>query len=176
MLLQLHNNAVIHIHDLGKKNSKNVLPTDSNILPLLPGVVTPFSKSLFLVGVFGGERPRDTVSRKQEATQVHRILQLRFFFLLLGTPLPLLAICRSALRFSSSPTATVIARLKMSSTPVISLLLHSMYEAPILEATCLPCSVVTGVRPWLRRSSIQFFLCRRSDFRPSKMIGVVGQK
>ncbi len=118
---------------------------------------------------------RDLMACQSEERRTHyRILQLLFFFLLLTPPSfedPLLSG-----PLYSSPTAMVMAVSKISSTPVISLLLHSMYVAPIRSATARPCSVVTGVRPCVLRSSMQFFLCRRSDFRPSRITGVVGQK
>ena len=65
---------------------------------------------------------------------------------------------------------------KISCTPFISLDEHSMYFAPILVATDLPCCCVTGVRPCVLRSSMHVRLFRRSDLRPQRMIGVVGQK
>jgi hypothetical protein len=65
---------------------------------------------------------------------------------------------------------------KISCTPVISLDEHSMYRAPIFAATDLPCCCVTGVRPCVLRSSMQVRLFLRSDLRPQRMIGVVGQK
>jgi hypothetical protein len=65
---------------------------------------------------------------------------------------------------------------KISCTPFISLDEHSMYLAPIFVATDFPCCVVTGVRPCVLRSSMHVRLCRRSDLRPQRMIGVVGQK
>ena len=65
---------------------------------------------------------------------------------------------------------------KISCTPFISLEEHSMYFAPILVATDLPCCCVTGVRPCVLRSSMHVRLFRRSDLRPQRMIGVVGQK
>jgi hypothetical protein len=65
---------------------------------------------------------------------------------------------------------------KISSTPFISLLLHSMYSAPIFWATAWPCSWVTGVRPWVLRRSMQVLLVRRSDLRPMRTRGVYGQK
>ena len=65
---------------------------------------------------------------------------------------------------------------KISCTPVISLDEHSMYLAPIFVATALPCCCVTGVSPCVFRSSMHVRLCRRSDLRPQRMIGVVGQK
>jgi hypothetical protein len=65
---------------------------------------------------------------------------------------------------------------KISCTPFISLEEHSMYFAPIFVATDLPCCCVTGVRPCVFRSSMHVRLFRRSDLRPQRMIGVVGQK
>ena len=98
-------------------------------------------------------------------------LQDLFFFRLV--PEEWLCWSRTAI---SSPTAVLIAVSKTSSTPRISLLLHSMYLAPILAATAWPCSGVTGVRPCVLKSSMQLRLWRRSDLRPTRMIGVVGQK
>jgi hypothetical protein len=73
-------------------------------------------------------------------------------------------------------TVMSMAVSKISCTPFISLDEHSMYLAPIFVATDLPCCVVTGVRPCVLRSSMHVRLCRRSDLRPQRMIGVVGQK
>jgi hypothetical protein len=101
----------------------------------------------------------------------HKILQPALFFLLIP-PLRLL----DELPFDSLPTATVTASSNTSSTPVISLLLHSMYWAPIRSATAAPCSGVTGVRPWVLRRSIQVRFVRRSDLRPTRIRGVSGQK
>lgn len=76
----------------------------------------------------------------------------------------------------SCPTAVLTANSNTSSTPFISLLLHSTYTAPICLATRCPCSGVTGVKPWVLRRSMQTRFVRRSDFRPTRMSGVVGQK
>lgn len=76
----------------------------------------------------------------------------------------------------SCPTAVLTANSKTSSTPLISLLLHSTYIAFICRATRWPCSGVTGVNPWVLSSSMQERLVRRSDLRPTSMSGVVGQK
>lgn len=73
-------------------------------------------------------------------------------------------------------TVTSMAVSNISCTPVISLDEHSMYLAPIFWATDLPCCCVTGVRPCVLRSSMQVRLFRRSDLRPQRMMGVVGQK
>ena len=51
-----------------------------------------------------------------------------------------------------------------------------MYIAPIFCATALPCCWVTGVRPCVLRSSMQVRFDRRSDFKPQRIMGVVGQK
>lgn len=51
-----------------------------------------------------------------------------------------------------------------------------MYMALIFLATSAPCALVTGVSPCVLRSSIHVRLLRRSDLRPQRMIGVVGQK
>lgn len=76
----------------------------------------------------------------------------------------------------SCPTAVLTASSKTSSTPRISLLLHSTYTAFMRFATAWPCSGVTGVRPWVLRRSMQARLVRRSDLRPTRIRGVVGQK
>jgi len=81
-----------------------------------------------------------------------------------------------AFNATSCPTAVSTAISKISCTPSISLLLHSTYVAPICFATLAPCSGVTGVRPWVFSRSMQARLVRRSDFRPTRMRGVVGQK
>lgn len=88
-------------------------------------------------------------------------------------PPPLLPFVASCSRFFRSFATTVrMAHSKISSTPVISLLLHSIYPAPIFWETARPCSVVTGVRPWVLSMSIHVFLYRRSDLRPTRMSGV----
>ncbi len=76
----------------------------------------------------------------------------------------------------SCPTAVLTASSKTSSTPRISLLLHSTYMAFMRFATAWPCSGVTGVRPWVLRRSMQARLVRRSDLSPTRIRGVVGQK
>lgn len=76
----------------------------------------------------------------------------------------------------SCPTAVLTASSKTSSTPLISLLLHSTYIAFICRATRCPCSGVTGVNPWVLSKSMQERFVRRSDLRPTSMSGVVGQK
>lgn len=67
------------------------------------------------------------------------------------------AACASRFRLSFETTVTM-ACSKISSTPFISLLLHSMYWAFIFCATPMPCSRVTGVRPWVLSMSMQVFL------------------
>lgn len=114
---------------------------------------------------------RETLSASSLVWSSQSNLQLRFlFFAPLGpsdeavhTSVPL-------------PTAMVTARSKISCTPLISLLLHSRYVAPILRATVAPCSGVTGVSPCVFSRSMQVRLVRRSDLRPTRMTGVVGQK
>lgn len=110
---------------------------------------------------------------------VYRNLQLLFFFLIppLCWPPPELpgADCCCWLLLSFW-TTVLMAEMNISSTPVISLLLHSMYLAPILLATAIPCSCVTGVKPWVLRRSMQVLLVRRSDLRPTRTSGVYGQK
>jgi hypothetical protein len=108
---------------------------------------------------------------------LYRNLQPPFFFLFLSPLIPLprppaLVISLS----SSSRIATIIAVSKISSTPMFSLDEHSIYRAPMRCAIAMPCSGVTGVRPWVLRRSMQVFLWRRSDFRPRRIKGVVGQK
>ena len=82
---------------------------------------------------------------------VHRILHRVFLIFL--PPAPPLAdrpapwlLCHRWIS-CSRPTAVLTASSKTSSTPFISLLLHSTYIAPIRFATAWPCSGVTGVRP-----------------------------
>lgn len=117
------------------------------------------------------------VSKEKKFVRNHRIVQLfDFFFFTAAAERPGFTYALSSGTMCSSPTARAIAFSNMSSTPCISLLLHSMYVAPILLATACPASVATGVRPWVRSSSMQFLLYRRSDLRPTRMIGVVGQK
>lgn len=70
----------------------------------------------------------------------------------------------------------LMANSKTSETPFCSFAEHSTYLAFILFATASPCSGVTGVRPCVRRSSMQARLVRRSDLRPTRIRGVVGQK
>ena len=108
----------------------------------------------------------------------------RLFDLLLEAPAPPMAglppncfcVCLCSFIAISRPTAVSTASSNTSCTPDISLLLHSTYMAPIWLATFWPCSAVTGVRPWVLRRSMQDFLLRRSDLRPTRMRGVVGQK
>lgn len=112
----------------------------------------------------------------QGGGQNHKILQLLRFFRFTGTPC--LDTPPVAFASSSSPlhTAISIAVSKISCTPFISLDEHSIYMAPIFSATARPCCCVTGVRPCVLRSSIHVRLLRKSDFRPQRIIGVVGQK
>lgn len=116
---------------------------------------------------------RNRGSSFHHLAQAYRNLQLRFFFLmpLNGAPWPAGAedCCRL---LSSLATTMLIACSKISSTPLISLLLHSRYIAPILSATACPCSRVTGVSPWVFSRSMQVFLVRRSDLRPRRINGV----
>lgn len=115
----------------------------------------------------------------------HSILQVRFLILFPPPPppppcpalLPGLKLWRLLFQPCSSTATTVLtARENTSSTPRISLLLHSTYDAFMRLAIISPCSWVTGVRPWVLSSSMQFRLPRRSDFKPTRIIGVVGQK
>ena len=104
-----------------------------------------------------------------------RILQLLLFFRLAGAPVG--APVPFAVSISSRPrTAVSSAVSKISCTPLISFDEHSMYIAPIFSATARPCCCVTGVRPCVLSSSIQVRFVRRSDFRPQRIMGVVGQK
>lgn len=106
-----------------------------------------------------------------------RILQLLLFFFFATTPLaPFLCAAPSSAESSCPRTAMSMAVSKTSCTPTCSLDEHSMYNAPIFCATALPCCCVTGVRPCVLSSSMQVRLERRSDLRPQRMIGVVGQK
>ena len=108
----------------------------------------------------------------------------RLFDLLLEAPAPAMAglplncfcVCLCSFIAISRPTAVPTASSNTSCTPDISLLLHSTYVAPIWLATFWPCSGVTGVRPWVLRRSMQDRLLRRSDLRPTRIRGVVGQK
>ena len=109
------------------------------------------------------------------ACSTQRILQLLLFFLFAGAA----AVAPPSFPVSSSSrprTAMSMAVSKISCTPFISFEEHSMYIAPIFSATARPCCCVTGVRPWVLRSSMQVLLLRRSDLRPQRMMGVVGQK
>ena len=113
------------------------------------------------------------------ATPRHRNLHILFltFFPGIAPPPPLpLGTAFSSYELSSASITVLTASSKTWSTPRISLLLHSTYVAPIRSATALPCSGVTGVRPWVLRRSMHVRLLRRSDFRPTRMRGVVGQK
>lgn len=78
--------------------------------------------------------------------------------------------------FCPWPTAISIAKSNTSCTPIISLLLHSAYRAPMRFATSSPCCCVTGVIPCVLRSSITFLFFRRSVLRPTRTTGVEGQK
>ena len=119
--------------------------------------------------------PVNKSSSTTNARCTQRILQLLLFFLFIGADAAVLPPSCTAL--SSRPrTAVSIAVSNISCTPCISLDEHSMYIAPIFSATARPCCCVTGVRPCVLRSSMQVRLLRRSDFRPQRMIGVVGQK
>lgn len=139
----------------------------------------------------GGKRVEEEDTEQVES--IYRILQVRFltFFPGRGAPPPVdvgLARLLTLLRpprlvgswvdhpCSSIEIAASTAFAKTSSTPRISLLLHSAYVAPIRWATFSPCSGVMGVKPWVFRSSMQVRLLRKSDFRPTRIIGVVGQK
>lgn len=147
-------------------------------------------KSLFLSRGLPGRITCDILPYKK--------LQFRFFFLkvrmperppppeplrllLLAAAPPLdglddaAAMAASRLRRSLATTMS-IAWSKISSTPCISLLLHSIYWAPIFLATVMPWSVVTGVSPCVFSISMHVFLCRRSDLRPTRIRGVYGQK
>lgn len=122
-------------------------------------------------------RPSIISPRSEEGLQPHNSLQDLFFFLPPPPP-PLAAPMPPAEPRSSLPafTAILTASSNTSSTPTISLLLHSTYVAPIRDATAAPCSGVTGVRPCVLSRSIQARFVRRSDFRPTRIKGVVGQK
>lgn len=125
---------------------------------------------------------RDEKAIPQDQEPVYKILQFRFLSFFPGRPplgclvLLLLLGCCVFQPCSSIDTAMSTALANTSSTPRISLLLHSTYVAPIRCATALPCSGVMGVSPWVLRSSMHVRLVRRSDFRPTRMMGVVGQK
>lgn len=119
--------------------------------------------------------------RRVDAQSVphQRILQLLFLGFLTTSTRPPGRSCldsRCCFIAISWPTAVFTANSKTSSTPFISLLLHSTYMAPICFATLWPCSGVTGVRPWVLRRSMHTRLVRRSDLSPTRMSGVVGQK
>lgn len=125
---------------------------------------------------------RHTSKAKHEQPAAQSILHGPLFlpFLPPTTPFPPPPCCCGtgflAFIATSCPTAVSTAISKISCTPSISLLLHSTYVAPICFATLAPCSGVTGVRPWVFSRSMQARLVRRSDFRPTRMRGVVGQK
>lgn len=116
-----------------------------------------------------------------------RILQLLLFFLLTGAPFKVVmpppppflvpgALPLELISYEPPRTAVSIAVSNISCTPVISFDEHSMYMALIFLATSAPCALVTGVRPCVLRSSIHVRLLRRSDLRPQRIMGVVGQK
>lgn len=124
-------------------------------------------------------RPCDRHAFNQTNSSRYRIGQFFPFLDFFGLPPPRPILCcesRCSRISISCPTAVLTANSKTSSTPCISLLLHSTYMAPIRLATAWPCSGVTGVRPWVLRRSMQDRLARRSDLRPTRMRGVVGQK
>jgi hypothetical protein len=107
----------------------------------------------------------------------HKILHVLFltFFTAFTVPPPLVGFL-SSYELSSTSMTVFTASSKTRSTPRISLLLHSTYVAPIRVATACPCSGVTGVRPCVLRRSMHVFFDLRSDFRPTRINGVVGQK
>ena len=136
-----------------------------------------------------GQRMSRMGGNTDRVESIYRILQVRFLIFLPGRGPPppegtalarLLRLLRpigcGANQSSSIEMAESTALAKTSSTPRISLLLHSAYVAPIRWATFAPCSGVMGVRPCVLRSSIQVRLLRKSDFKPTRIIGVVGQK
>lgn len=107
----------------------------------------------------------------------YKIVQFLFFFFLTPSNAgswPEAGFCCWLLL--SYATTVLIACVKISSTPVISLLLHSMYFAPIFRATAKPCSCVTGVKPCVFKRSMQVRFVRRSDLRPTRTNGAYGQK
>ena len=116
-------------------------------------------------------------SRTPVFTKLYKIKQDSFFLFLTpstGCWVRCDEVCCWLLR--SFATTVFIAWVKISSTPVISLLLHSIYFAPIFRATAMPCSWVTGVKPWVLSRSMHVLFVRRSDLRPTRMRGVYGQK
>jgi len=123
-----------------------------------------------------------TYRRRKGNASAHpaqRMLHILLFFFRAGMAVP--GLDELELEVGSAATSwprTVMSMAvsKISCTPFISLEEHSMYLAPILVATDLPCCCVTGVRPCVFRSSMHVRLCRRSDLRPQRMMGVVGQK
>lgn len=122
------------------------------------------------------DRPYAPLMRQYGVYRIEHLLRIFFFFIGICWP-PLLPRRLSSALVSSGPrTAMSMAVSKISCTPVASFDEHSMYRAPIFCATVLPCSFVTGVRPCVLRSSMHVRLCRRSDLRPQRMRGVVGQK
>lgn len=126
---------------------------------------------------YAPRRVNESCAQKRMHSTAQRILQLLLFFRFAGTAPPLDPPRFCAPSSSSRPlTAVSMAVSKISCTPFISFDEHSMYMAPILSATARPCCCVTGVRPWVLRSSMQVRFVRRSDFRPQRMMGVVGQK
>ena len=107
----------------------------------------------------------------------YKILQVLFLIFLRSFTAALLPLLPPRSKLSSSTwIAVLMASSKTSATPICSFAEHSIYLAPILFATAWPCSGVTGVRPCVRRSSIHVRLFRRSDLRPTRTSGVVGQK
>lgn len=146
-------------------------------------------------GLWSGQERKEgeRVSRMEVNTgveSIYRILQVRFLIFLPGRAPPppegmalarLLRLLRPVGCWAVHPCSSIVmasstALAKTSSTPRISLLLHSAYVAPIRWATFSPCSGVIGVRPCVLRSSIQVRLLRKSDFKPTRIMGVVGQK
>ena len=159
-----------------RHSSHRALSTLRRLMPAV-FVITPLSMHIRRQVFFCRETPmpRNTQPKR---TSSHRILHVLFFTFrrpLRGTLLPLLLLPRSYVS-SSTWIAVLIASSKTSATPLCSLALHSIYVAPIRSATACPCSGVTGVRPCVRRSSMHVRLFRRSDLRPTKTRGVVGQK
>lgn len=127
-----------------------------------------------------GRCPRPSVRPSGPSVVIQRNWHFLFFLLGIPTPesrfrlpLPAAADAADSSWFLRSLATTVrMARSKISSTPRISLLLHSMYSAFIFLATTMACSVVTGVRPCVLSMSMHVFLYRRSDLRPTRTRGV----
>ena len=111
---------------------------------------------------------------KSRIRVLHRIRQLRFFFFFITTPYEFVPPSWSAVLWLLRSLATTmsIAMAKISSTPILSLLLHSMYRAPIFSATAIPVSVVTGVNPCVLSRSMHVRFVRKSDLRPTSTSGV----